>query len=88
MGMSQEMWLRLNRNREITRAVEQVARKLAARAQSHTNAAGGDARIRVETSQRPKGRFQARVISDRPDEEYGSEKQKRIRPLGRATREV
>lgn len=87
-GLSSEMWQRLNRNRDITRAVEQVARKVAVRAQAHTAAAGGKARITVETSQRPKGRFQARVISDRPDEEYGSEKQKRIRPLGRATREV
>ena len=88
MALSPEMWRRLNRNRDINRAVEQVARKVAARAQSHTNAAGGEARITVDTSYRPKGRFQARVISDRPEEEYGSEKQKRIRPLGRATREV
>ena len=87
-NLPEAMWKRLNRNREVTRAVEQVANKLATRAQSHTNAAGGQARIRVETNQRPKGRLQARVISDRPDEEYGSEKQKRIRPLGRATREV
>lgn len=88
MALSPEQWQRLNQNRTVRRAVEDVARKLAARAQVHTNAAGGQARIRVETNQRPKGRLQARVISDHPDEEYGSEKQKRIRPLGRAMREV
>mgnify|MGYP007086362427 FL=1 len=88
MALSPEQWQRLNQNRTVRRAVEDVARKVADRAQAHTNAAGGQARIRVETNQRPKGRLQARVISDRPDEEYGSEKQKRIRPLGRAMREV
>lgn len=88
MALSPEQWERLNQNRTVRRAVEDVARKVAARAQAHTNAAGGEARITVETNHRPKGRLQARVISDRPDEEYGSEKQKRIRPLGRAMREV
>lgn len=88
MALSPEQWQRLNQNRTVRRAVEDVARKVAARAQAHTNSAGGQARIRVETNHRPKGRLQSRVISDRPDEEYGSEKQKRIRPLGRAMREV
>lgn len=88
MALSRDQWQRLNQNRTVQRAVEDVAQRLAARAQAHTNSAGGQARIRVETNQRPKGRLQARVISDRPDEEYGSEKQKRIRPLGRAMREV
>lgn len=88
MALSPEQWHHLNQNRAVRRAVEDVAQRLAARAQAHTNAAGGQARIRVETNQRPKGRLQARVISDRPDEEYGSEKQKRIRALGRASREV
>lgn len=88
MALSSEQWQRLNQNRAVRRAVDDVARQVAARAQAHSSAAGGQARIRVETSQRPKGRLQSRVISDRPDEEYGSEKQKRIRPLGRAMREV
>ena len=88
MALSREQWQRLNQNRAVRQAVEDVARKVAARAQAHTNAEGGKARIRVETNHRPKGRLQARVISDRPDEEYGSENQKRIRPLGRAMREV
>ncbi|MCT2299750.1 hypothetical protein M3G04_02345 [Dietzia cinnamea] len=78
----------MNRSSAVRQGCEQVAQRLAARAQAHTNAAGGQARIRVESTQRPKGRWQSRVISDRPDEEYGSEKQKRIRPLGRAMREV
>lgn len=88
MALSPEQWQHLNQNRAVRRAVEDVAQRLAARAQAHTNAAGGQARIRVETNQRPKGRLQTRVITDRPEEEYGSEKQKRIRALGRASREV
>ena len=86
--LSKKQWEQVNRSGAVRQGCEQVAQRLAARAQAHTNAAGGQARIRVESTQRPKGRWQSRVISDRPDEEYGSEKQKRIRPLGRAMREV
>jgi len=86
--LSKKQWEQVNRSSAVRQGCEQVAQRLAARAQAHTNAAGGQARIRVESTQRPKGRWQSRVISDRPDEEYGSEKQKRIRPLGRAMREV
>lgn len=82
------LWSRLNRNRAVRQAVNGVAARVASRAQAISDREGGTARIRVETSQRPKGRLQARVISDRPDEEYGSEGQKRIRPLGRAMREA
>lgn len=81
-------WSKLNKNRDIQRAVNGRAAKIAARAQAISDSEGGTARIRVETSVRPKGRYQARVISDRPDEEFGSETQRRIRPLGRAQREV
>lgn len=84
----EDRWARLNRNRAVIKAVNGRAAKVAARAQAITDREGGKARIRVDTSHRPKGRYQARVISDRPDEEYGTEGQKRIRPLGRAMREA
>ena len=80
-------WEHLNDNPKVKSAVDAVGARVAARAQAITDREGGQARIRVERSHRPKGRYQNRVISDRPDEEYGSEKQKRIRQLGRAMRE-
>lgn len=83
-----DRWSRLNSNEAVRKRVDQVAARVGARAQAITDREGGKARIRVEKGLRPKGRYQARVISDRADEEYGSEKQKRIRPLGRAMREV
>lgn len=86
--MARDRWQHLNANKDVRKQVDAVAVKAASRAQAITDREGGNARIRVESSVRPKGRYQARVISDRPDEEYGSEKQKRIRPLGRAMREV
>ncbi|KAA0916460.1 hypothetical protein [Dietzia sp. ANT_WB102] len=88
MALSKEQWERLNRNKSVQRACEQVAQKVASRARQITAAEGGEALIRVESSQRPLGRWQARVVSDSPVEEYGAEKQKRIRALGRASREV
>ena len=86
--MGRERWQHLNANKAVRKRVDEVAARVASRAQAITDRNGGSARISVETGLRPKGRYQARVISDRPDEEYGSEKQKRIRPLGRAMREV
>lgn len=88
MALSKDQWNRLNRNKAVQKACEQVAQQLASRARQITAAEGGEASIRVESSQRPLGRWQARVISDSPVEEYGSEKQRKIRALGRASREV
>lgn len=86
--MARDQWEHLNNNKVVRKRVDDVAARVASRAQEISDREGGKAQIRVDTSVRPKGRYQARVISDRPDEEYGTEQQKRIRPLGRAMREA
>ena len=74
------------RNRGVRRQLETVGRQVAARAQAITDAEGGEARIELVTGIRPKGRSYVNVVSDRPNEEYGSEDTPRIRAIGRAAR--
>lgn len=86
--MSRAMWEKVNRARSLRDAEIAVGRKAQQRAQQITNAEGGKARITVEYGVRPGGRSRVNVVSDSPAEEYGTQKQKRIRALGRASREV
>lgn len=87
MAMSQADWERINRGSKVQRACFRVGHETAKRAQQITDAEGGKAQIRVESSQRPGGRWQVKVISDQPAEEHGTATQPRIRALGRAARE-
>lgn len=88
MAMSKRMWNQINRNRQVRAHLLKVAKAKAARAQSITSAAGGNARITVKSGIRPGGRAYVNIISDSPAEEYGSESTPRIRALGRAIREA
>lgn len=88
MAMSRKMFDQINRNRKLHAHLVKVAQPKAARAQAITNAEGGKARITVQSGIRPGGRAYANIVSDRPDEEYGTASTPRIRALGRATREA
>ena len=88
MAMSKKMFDQINRNRQVRAHLMKVARAKAARAQAITNAAGGQARITVQSGIRPGGRAYVNIVSDSPAEEYGSESTPRIRALGRAIREA
>lgn len=75
------------RNRGVRRRLEDVGRRVAARAQQITNDEGGSANIELVLGIRPGGRSYVNVTNDRPDEEHGTENTPRIRAVGRAARE-
>lgn len=88
MRMTNRLFAQLNKNPRVRAAALAKAQRVAARAQQITDSEGGEATISVETGIRPKGRAYAYVVSDRPDEEYGTQNNPRVRALGRAIREV
>ncbi|MDO4653375.1 hypothetical protein [Corynebacterium durum] len=80
------VWRAANKNGELTRKMQEVAERIAASATMISRREGGKANYRVETSIRPAGRAQVLVVSDDRDEEYGTEKTKRIGALRRAAK--
>lgn len=62
--------------------------RIAKRARAINAKEGGTANISVRRRYLPNGRMAYDVISDNPEEEYGSSESKRLRQLRRAAREV
>lgn len=73
---------------QVQGTVQQRAARIAARARQITLAEGGSANITVEQYHMANGRASYNVISDSPDEEYGTAAGVRLRALRRAAREV
>lgn len=86
MAESHPNWIPANRLKHIHKALETRADKLAARATAISRAEGGTANYRVVKMFRPGGRVAFDVVSDNPDEEYGTDEVRRIGALRRALR--
>lgn len=69
-------------------AVAGRAGRIAKKARQINAKEGGTANISVRQRHLPTGRMSYDVVSDNPDEEYGSSESKRLRQLRRAAREV
>lgn len=82
----EKMWESLNRDPTIQQACVRRAEKTRDRAAAISAAEGGTAHFAVRTGIRPGGRFFADVTSDNRDEEFGTEKTRRIGALRRAAR--
>lgn len=81
------MYEQIMRNPKVQADIRAVAVRKASRARAITEAEGGEAEITVETGIRPAGRAYSNIVSNRPDEEFGTSKTARRRALGRASRE-
>ncbi|QDH85053.1 hypothetical protein SEA_DARDANUS_16 [Gordonia phage Dardanus] len=84
--LTQKQWEQVAKSRAVRTAVNQRAQAIAARARGLNSAEGGSANITVDSGVRPRGRAFANVVSDRPDEEHGSETTPRRAILRRAAR--
>ncbi|WP_447001050.1 hypothetical protein [Rhodococcus qingshengii] len=82
------MFATLNGLPIVKQALIDRGKVIAATAQAITDADGGSATISLEIGVRPKGRSFVNVKSNKRAEEYGDEKTKRIRAIGRAIRET
>lgn len=86
VGKYDKQFRQLNRNPKIAQALKVRAEKIRAAAQRISDAEGGTAHYRVASGVRPGGRAYAYVVSDNRDEEFGTQKTKRIGALRRAVR--
>ncbi|QQM15106.1 hypothetical protein SEA_TINALIN_17 [Gordonia phage TinaLin] len=82
--LTPEKWRKVAGSKAVQAQTQSVARRIAARAQALNNAEGGTATISVVSGVRPKGRAFTNVVSDRPDEEHGTDKTARRAVLRRA----
>lgn len=82
--MSSKMFRQINAMPSVQKAVHQTAEKVAARARQINSAEGGTAKITVVKGIRPGGRAYANVVSDNPEEEYGSSTQRKLAQVRRA----
>ncbi|AXQ51850.1 head closure Hc1 [Gordonia phage Catfish] len=82
--MNRATWDKLNRHPAVRAGLLEVGVRTAAQAQAISDGEDGTATITVESGIRPRGRAFVNVISDREDEEYGTEDTPRIAALGRA----
>lgn len=83
---SDEMWRQVNKVVAESGALEKVARKIAAEATQISRANGGKANYSLRPGVRSNGRVYVDVVSDRLEEERGSETVRRINALRRASR--
>lgn len=74
----------VNKMKAVQQAVRKTAEQVAARARQINAAEGGTATIRVVSGIRPGGRAFTNVVSDNPEEEYGSSTQRKLAPVRRA----
>lgn len=81
-----KQWQKINQAPGVLKAEESAARRIAARATAISRAEGGAANYTVRQGTRPGGRTYFDVVSDRPDEEFGTESTQRINALRRAVR--
>lgn len=72
---------------DIPKMLKAEADKRAARVRQLAAAEGVEMEVKVVSGVRPKGRAYANVVSDNPDQEFGSSKSKRYRILGRVAAE-
>lgn len=86
VGKYDKQFQQLNRNPKIAQALKNRAEKIRVAAQRISDAEGGTAHYRVVSGVRPGGRAYAYVVSDNRDEEFGTQKTKRIGALRRAAR--
>lgn len=86
MGMSDEQWREANNASGLRAGLQAKADRIAGRARSITQSAGGSAVISTEAAVRPGGRARVNVVSSDAAEEFGREGKKRTRALGRAAR--
>lgn len=69
---------------ELPKILQQVADRVAARAKGLAAAEGVEMEIKTVSGVRPKGRPYVNVVSDNPDQEFGSSRSAKYRILGRA----
>lgn len=81
-----ELFADANQTTQLRAGVRKVATKVAADARRTTAKEGGDATITVREAPQSNGRYGMDVVSDSPDEEYGSTESQRIRALRSAAR--
>lgn len=79
-----DLFRQVNALPAVQEAVHKAAEKVAARARQINAAEGGTANITVVKGIRPGGRAYANVVSDNPEEEYGSSTQRKLAPVRRA----
>lgn len=77
-------WRRIVALPSVRAALRARAQAIAGRARGIAATETPDASITTDEGTRPRGRTYARVTSDDPDGEFGTEKRKRRRVLGRA----
>lgn len=79
-----KLFRQVNGMASVQQAVHKAAEKMAARARQINAAEGGTANITVVKGIRPGGRAYANVVTDNPEEEYGSSTQRKLAPVRRA----
>lgn len=84
--VSDKMWRSVNRNGAVKKALIKRAEVVRARAESISRQAGGTANYTIRSGIRPGGRVYVDVVSDNPDEEFGTEEVQRTNALRRAVR--
>ncbi|MGP9760237.1 hypothetical protein [Corynebacterium sp. AOP12-C2-36] len=81
-----ELFAQVNQTTQLRAGVRKVGTQVAADARRQTAKEGGKATITLREAPQPNGRYAMDVVSDSPDEEYGSTEAKRIRALRSAAR--
>lgn len=84
--LSQEQFDAVMRNKDVQAQLQAVGHEVAVRADQITQAEGGTAKHTLRSGIRPGGRAFTYVESSSPSEEFGDDKTKRRRALGRAIR--
>jgi orotate phosphoribosyltransferase-like protein len=82
--ISQELIQKAMTNPGVAAQLQVVADRVKARAEALAKQEGVDMKVSTVTGIRPRGRPFVNVVSDNPDQEFGSATHKRYRILGRA----
>lgn len=85
-ALANALWDAANADGALERALRNRAEIIARRAEQISREAGGTANYTVREGFRPGGRRYFDVVSDNPEEEYGTETVPRINALRRAAR--
>lgn len=81
-----EIFAQVNQTTQLRAGVRKVGTQVAADARRTTAKEGGKATITLREAPQSNGRYGMDVVSDSPDEEYGSTESQRIRALRSAAR--